>query len=268
MFALTLSYVAIPAVTADSSDRNFWAVVVGVDGGGTGNLDNDAQDFANVLMNVYGYPSENVVLLLNSQATKSAVISALEWLRDQEVQMDGVSIFFSTHGSVGQLHLYDGFLGDRELSRIFSEFESHNILVMVLACYSGSFLNVADSITYGIVITATQADEVGYDVVPYANTIFAEYFIDQGMSQGLADVNSDGGVSIQEAFNYAYENCADPSSAVTPTHPQMVDQYEGDYFLNSPSHTPWFTNPVPAIAVLVLGYVIRIKKVGITPLTQ
>ena len=87
--------------------------------------------------------------------------------------MDGVVIFFSTHGSVGQLHLYDDFLGDRELSNIFLDFESHNILVMVLACYSGSFLNVAAWITYGIVITVTQAGEVGYDMISSANTIFA-----------------------------------------------------------------------------------------------
>ena len=42
IFALTLSYVAISAVGVDSGDRNFLAVVVGVDGVGVGNLDNDA----------------------------------------------------------------------------------------------------------------------------------------------------------------------------------------------------------------------------------
>ncbi|MBA7494785.1 hypothetical protein ES702_05362 [subsurface metagenome] len=268
IFTLMLSFVAIPAVAADSGDRNFWAVVVGVDGGEAVNLDNDAQDFANVLMNVYGYPSENIVLLLNSQATKSAVISALEWLGDQEVQRDGVAIFFSTHGSVDLLHLYDDFLGDSELSSILSGFESHNILVMVLACYSGSFVDVADSIAYGIVVTATQADELGYDVIPWGNTIFAEFFVDRGMSQGLADANTDGMVSVQEAFNYAYENCADPPGAMTATHPQMVDQYEGDYFLNSPIHTPWFSNLMLAMSVVVLGYAIRTKKINLAPLSQ
>jgi hypothetical protein len=78
IFALTLSYVAISAVSVDSGDRNFLAVVVGVDGGRVDNLDNDAQDFVNVFINIYGCPSENIVLLLNSQATKSAVINDLE----------------------------------------------------------------------------------------------------------------------------------------------------------------------------------------------
>ena len=78
IFALTLSYVAISAVGVDSDDRNLLAVVVGVDDGGVGNLDNDAQDFVNVFINIYGCPSENIVLLLNSQTTKSAVINDLE----------------------------------------------------------------------------------------------------------------------------------------------------------------------------------------------
>ena len=268
MLTVMFSCAAIPAVAADSGDINFWAVVVGVDGGGAVNLDNDAQDFANVLMNVYGYPSENIVLLLNSQATKSAVINALEWLGDQEVKRDGVAIFFSTHGSVDSLHLYDAFLGDSELSSILSGFDSHNLLVVVLACYSGSFIEVADSNEYSIVITATRADELGYDVIPWGNTIFGEYFVDRGISQGLADANTDGMVSIQEAYNYAKENCEDPPGALTPTYPQKVDRYEGDYFLNSPIHTPWFSNLMLAMAVVVLGYAICTKKISFTPLSK
>ncbi len=80
------------------------------------------------------------------------------------------------------------------------------------------------------------------------------------MSQSLADKNSDWGVSIQEAFNYAYEKCADPSIAITLTHPQMIDQYDGDCCLNSSIHASWFTNLVTVMTVLVLGYAIRIKK--------
>lgn len=263
-----VSCAAIPAVTADAGDRNFWAVVVGVDGGGAVNLDNDAQDFANVLINVYGYPSENIVLLLNSEATKNAVINALEWLRDQEVQKDGVVIFFSTHGSVDSLHLYDAFLGASELSDILSGFDSHNLLVVVLACYSGSFIEIADANEYSIVISATRADEVGYDVIPWENTIFGEYFIDRGISQGLADANTDGVVSVQEAYNYAKENCENPPGALTSTYPQMMDRYEEDYFLNSPIHAPWFSNLMLAMAVVVLGYAIRTKKINLTPISK
>jgi hypothetical protein len=263
LFALTISCISIPLVTADSGDKQLWAVVIGVEGGGAINLDNDAQDFANVLVNTYGYPSSNIRLLINSEATKSAVISTLEWLRDQEVKQDGVSIFFSTHGSVDNLHLYDAFLSDSELSSILSEFDSHNILVVINACNSGSFTDVADVIESGILLTACTADESTYDVVFFSNTIFIEYLVEQGMSQGLADGNSDGIVSVEEAFNYAYANCADPPGALSPTHPQMVDKYEGEYLLSSPVHTPWFSNLMAVMAISVFGYAVYTKKISI-----
>jgi hypothetical protein len=246
LFTLILSYASISSVHADGK---LWAVVVGVEGGGATHPDDDAQDFADVLMTIYGYPSDNIILLTNSEATKSAVISALEWVRDQERSQDGVSIFFSTHGSVDKLHLYDDFLLDMELSNILSEFDSQDILIVIDACYSGSFLDVAESISGGIIITASTADEVTYDIGFFGNTIFAEYFIDRGLSQGLADENGDGAVSIEEAFNYAYENCADPPGTLTATHPQLNHAYEYtesielyvDKKTNEYGEVPWFS---------------------------
>jgi len=263
LFALTLSCASIPLVTADSGDKQLWAVVVGVEGGGATNLDNDAQDFANVLINTYGYPSDNIRLLTNSEATKSAVISALEWLKAQEARPDGVSIFFSTHGSVDNLHLYDAFLSDSELSSILSGFDSHNILIVINACHSGSFLDVGDVIESGIVLTACIADEITYDVIFFANTIFIEYLVEQGMSQGLADGNGDGVISVEEAYNYAYGNCADPPGALAPTHPEMVDKYEGEYLLSSPVHTPLFSNLMSVMAISIFGYAVYTKKINI-----
>jgi hypothetical protein len=261
-----ISCASIPLVTADSVDRQLWAVVVGVEGGGATHLDNDAQDFANVLINTYGYPSGNIRLLINSEATKASVIDALNWMSSQEQVPDGVSIFFSCHGSVDYLHLYDAFLSDSELASILSGFDTHNILVVINACHSGSFLNVADAIDSGIVLTACTADEQTYDIVFFGNTIFIEYLVDQGMSQGMADSNGDGLVSVEEAYSYAYSNCAAPPGALVPTHPEMVDKYEQTYILSSPIHTPWFTNLMLDVTVVIFGYAIRTKKIRIQSL--
>jgi hypothetical protein len=264
LFVLAFSSASIPPVNADSSgDVQLWAVVVGVEGGDATHLDDDAQDFADVLTTTYGYPSSNIKLLINSEATKAAVINALEWVRDQELKPDGVTIFFSTHGGDNNLHLYGDALWDYELSNILSEFESHNILVVISACRSGSFLDVADAFTYGILATACTAEELTYDIPLFANTIFVEYFVDRGMSQGLADANEDGVVSVQEAFNYAYEHCVDPPGALKPTHPQMIDKYEEEYLLSSPVHAPWFSNLMAVLAVVVLAYAIYTKKINL-----
>ena len=131
---MAFSGVSISLVSAESPEtKQLWAVVVGVEGGGAVHLDNDAMDFANVLTSTYGYPSSNIKLLINSEATKSAVISALEWIRDQESKPDAVCLFFSVHGSSDCIYLYDDSLHDYELSTILLEFESHNILVVLSA---------------------------------------------------------------------------------------------------------------------------------------
>lgn len=265
LFALSLTFATLPLVNAESSERNFLAVVVGVEGGDATNLDNDAQDFANVLTSVYGYPSSNVQLLINSAATKVAVLNALDWLKTQEAKPDGVSIFFSAHGGNNYIHLYDDLLWDYELEALLLELDSHNILVVVSACHSGSFIDVSSSIEHGIVVTACRADESTFDIPLFANSIFVEYFVDRAMSQGLADGNGDGVVSVQEAFNYAYENCADPPGALASTHPQMTDKYGEEYILSSPVHAPWFTNLMAVVCIIVLGYAIRRKKISFLP---
>jgi len=254
---LAASFASCYPVKADSSD--LWAVVVGVNGGEATHLDNDAIDFANVLTSVYGYPSSNIKLLTNDEATKASVITALEWLKNQESEPSGVSIFLSTHGDYDKLYLYDSILWDYELSDILADFESKNILVVINACHSGSFLNVADTISSGILITACAAEETTYDIALFANTLFVEYFVDRGMSQGLADENADGIVTVEEAYRYARNNCLDPPGALQPTHPQMIDNYIGDFNLSEPVHAPWFTS-LPLALLLTVALLVLLRK--------
>lgn len=244
---------------ADSSD--LWAVVVGVNGGDATHLDNDAIDFANVLTSVYGYPSANVRLLTNEEATKTNVTAAFDWLKNQESNSSGVSIFLSAHGSQDRIHLYDDYLWDYELSTIISQLESQSILVVITACHSGSFTDVADSISIGILTTACAADESTYDIALFANTIYVEYFVDRGMSQGLADEDQDGIVTVEEAHQYATENCVNPPGALSPTHPQIEDKYPGQLNLSEPIHAPWFTSlPLSVLAATLLVKFLRRKQ--------
>jgi len=218
----------------DSS--NLWAVVVGVNGGGATHLDDDALNFANILMSTYGYPSSNIRLLINSEATKANVTSVLQWLRDQESTSSGVCIFFSAHGDYDKIYLYDDTLWDYEFSNILAGLESHNILVVINACHSGSFQDVTETIYSGIIISACAANETTYDISLFANTIFIEYFVDRGIFQGLADEDGDGVVTVEEAFRYAQYKCSNPPGAIPATHPQMTDKYNGEYLLSNPVH--------------------------------
>lgn len=254
LFTLMFSCASIPAATADTP-RQLWAIVIGVEGGSATHLDNDAQDFRNVLVSKYGYPSSHIRLLINGEATQAAVRDALKWVRDQEQPQDGVTIFFSCHGAENNIVLYDRCLNDYELAHPLSQFESHNILVVINSCGSGSFTDVADSFESGILITACAADEITYDIPLFGNTIFAEYFL-----EALS-----GPASVQDSFNYAYYHLAvEPPGTLPPTHPQMVDKYGEAYYLSSPVHAPWFSNLMAVVSLTVFSYTLHKKKKNIS----
>lgn len=261
IFILALSLSLLPAVRAENENK--WAVVVGVEGSDTPHLDNDAQDFAGVLQSLYGFPSGQIILLINGGATKDAVLSALETVRDAENNQSVVAIFISAHGDTDKVRLYDDWLSGSELSSILSQYESPKILVVINACKSGSWLYIGSSIR-GILITACAADELTYDVDNFQNTVFVYYFVDQGMAQGKADSNQDGHVTVEEAFYYAESKCNPPPGPliVPRTHPQMVDNYAGDFDLSLPVHAPWFSNLMAVLAITVSAYAIYTKRLG------
>ena len=243
-----------PNVKADSNDK--WAVVVGVEGGGATHLDNDAQDFANVLQTVYGFPSNQTILLTNGQATKSAVTSALQTVRDYEDNQTIVAIFFSTHGDTDMFCLYDAWMTGSELQSILAQYESPKMLVLINACKSGSILYIS-SVVQGIVISACNATELTYDIENFQNTVFVEYFVNQGIAQAKADSNSDGHVTVEEAFIYAEAKCNPPPGPliIPRTHPQIVDNYTGSMDLAQAVHAPWFTSLTLTVlaAVIILA---------------
>jgi hypothetical protein len=234
-----------------------WAVVVGVEGGGATHLDDDAQDFADVLQSVYGFPSNQTILLTNSQATKGAFTSALETVRDMEDNQTVVAIFISAHGDTDTFALYDGWMYGSELQSILAQYESPKMLVLINSCKSGSLLYLSNAV-HGIVVTACNATELTYDVENFQNTVFVEYFVNEGMAQGRADSNGDGHVTVEEAFFYAEAKCNPPPGPliIPRTHPQMADNYAGDMDLAQAVHAPWFTSlPVAVlIAVIVLAW--------------
>jgi len=261
IFILALSLSLLPAVRAENENK--WAVVVGVEGSDTPHLDNDAQDFAGVLQSLYGFPSSQIILLRNSGATKGAVLSALETVRNAENNESVVAIFFSAHGDTEKIRLYDDWLWASELSGMLSQYESPKILVVINACKSGSWLYIGSSIR-GILITACDANELTYDIDNFQNTVFVYYFVDQGMAQGKADSNRDGLVTVEEAFYYAESKCNPPPGPliVPRTHPKMVDNYAGDFDLSLSVHTPWFSDLLAVMAVTVTAYAIYTKRLG------
>jgi hypothetical protein len=227
---------------------NKWAVVVGIADyeGSQYDLwhpDEDAKEMASALIDNYGFASGNVKLLLNRKATCAAIISALDWLIQNEDAESTVVFFFSGHGfravdsegwdndteSDGYdegIVSYDFYgLPDGFLQQKFSALESQKVALCFGSCHSGGMFDDASDLQGAnrVIVSACRADEYGWDYLLLGNTLWGKYFVDEGLLQGLADPYGDD--SIEEAHAYA---CPEVTGEQPDSHPQMDDQYDGE----------------------------------------
>jgi hypothetical protein len=107
--------------------------------------DNDAWDVRQALISYGGFEATNIKILIDSQATKAGVHSAISsWLDSREGAVDLVVFFFSGHGVNGGYlapHEFNGYLSsaisDSELDTWLDGLESEQVVIGIDACYSG-----------------------------------------------------------------------------------------------------------------------------------
>ena len=150
--------------------RAYHAVVVGVaDYPGTGSdldyPDDDAIDIMNALLLYNNWEDGNIRLLLDSEATKENIQTAIENMGKMASEGDVCLFFFSGHGTNAEdiepidesdgLDEYvcpyssslDEYIRDDELSDWLNSLPTTNVVVIVDACYSGGQIKVVDDFT-------------------------------------------------------------------------------------------------------------------------
>jgi hypothetical protein len=151
---------------------------------------------------------------------------------------------------------YDLFpLFDGDLKAMFSAFETEKFALIFGSCNSGgmfdSWLDKHDRPTSHakrgatpvdlqapgrVICSASKADQAAWDCLELGNTLFGYYFVDEGILQGLADLNGDGVVSMEEALAYAQPRVLAVSLAIqdefpdidTTSEPQIYDGFAGE----------------------------------------
>lgn len=224
--------------------KNKYAIVIGIsDYPGTENdlnfADDDAIDMYNALVNKYGFPKDNVHLLINSNANYSAIESAVNAVKQKAKEGDEVVFFFSGHGARGKANdgdkeaideaivSHDGknlvYIWDGELRDWFRDFKTTRIVFIFDSCLAGGMTDLkADG---RIIVMATTENGVAYEFSDLENGQFTYYFVDEGMLQRMADTTpNDGNVTVEEAFDYAKANCIYQS-------PTISDSFTNDLLL-------------------------------------
>jgi len=195
--------------------------------------DDDAIFMDSLLINSYGF--DEVRLLLDGEATRNAILDAIQEIRQLETRDDEVVFFFSGHGArlkpasrksqvgivtwgVEEPAPYPEFIWDKELKGAFKSFDTSRIICIFDCCLAGGMTDLKNN--GRVICMATTQD--GYaaeygeaygppipDIGPVNHGLFTYFLAVAGMQYGLADIYdhdsnpSTPDVTVEEAFDFA-----------------------------------------------------------------
>jgi hypothetical protein len=246
---------AATGVLGESTGGSKYAVIIGIsDYPGTENdLDCchlDAIDMENALATLYGFTT-NVTTLIDSAATRDAILTAIEDVGESAASGDEVVFFFSGHGVKGLAQDWDKekvdegicvwgkdeldndimtYIWDGELESAFREFLTSRIIFVFDTCLAGGMKSDLEQ-TGRIIAMASTENGYSYESEDLQNGEFTYYFVDDGMLGGMANVHDYDGngnieeavqVTVEEAYDYAKTNCS-------LDKPTISDEFENDF---------------------------------------
>ena len=237
-------FCAETVTTARISHGNLYAVVVGV--GTFLNYKefalkappNDAKEFAECLKEQASlYRGINISVLVNDQATRASVASAIEKAIKEAGEYDTVILYFSgdakTDSSALDVYFntYDADLDKLPATAlnlsdgaIFRNLKAKRVLLIVDACLpSVQRLCPLAVPQRTAVVTASMPGEAAHEDPKLPTSVFT-YHLLKGLA-GAADVDSVGVVTLDEAFKYARNATIQHS----PQRPLMENRVQGEF---------------------------------------
>jgi hypothetical protein len=225
MFALPVK----PA-QADSSPV-CWAVIIDATPSFSTEQEETADDLAQLLYPVYGY--DNVRLCKGTEATRSGIIDAIDWLVSNADENDVALFFYMSnyygYSSDGEGYLltadwiqgvwdWDKVITATQLRDEFQSLRSNNALIIIDAGCAGKFSNLAAS---GRVVLMACASST---TLPGKN--FPKYVVEAFSSFNSVYYNDDSELSAEEVYEYSY-------SQLPGNLPVMEDRVSGELVLLS-----------------------------------
>lgn len=192
-----------------------------------------------VLLEQYGYSTENIVLLLDdgqnigeagdrvsAGTTLDEIHDAFDRLSAVMDEGDQLTVFLIGHGTASfgeaKFNNVGPDITGAEFARVLDAFSAQDVVVFNTTSASFNFSR-ALSAPGRIVVSATRSRAERYDPV------FARYMI-QGLENHQADMDRNGRVSVIELFNYASRNVAqwyDNEGRLATEHAMMDDTGNG-----------------------------------------
>ena len=256
------------ALTTDEIYDNSYALIIGIDKyENVPNLDyavSDANSIASLLRDNFNFPSKNVKVLLNNEATYLNIRESLDEISSLAKENDRVLIFFAGHGLTNDLpdggemgyilpidgkrdKLFATSIPMEDMKRISSMSQSKHMLFLIDACYGGlaatgargissTTPNFIDKITNDKsrqIITAGGRGEQVIEKSEWGHSAFTMNLI-RALEDGRADLNADGYITAEELGMFLKEKVTlDSENRQTPVSRRFTT-HEGEFiFVNS-----------------------------------
>ena len=212
---------------------------------------NSAQGMYDLLRWGYGYEKENVVLLLDEDATYDKFFSETNRLGSETDENDKFIFYYTGHGTKNKISETEGivpydvkvkdgkyvsnyFIEVTDLFNFYFEDDFEGSLIAIFdTCHSGGFSKETDCDgdrngidgDRRVILMSVRADEDQISHTHHSQIFFTRYLLDAFASHSNdADRNDDQRVSVEEAFNYACTECESLPWPATQ-HPQIMDHY-------------------------------------------
>lgn len=219
-----------PALPVDV-DIKVWAVVIGVASYDHMPVlrytDDDAYRFYAFLKSLEGgaLPDEQVRILIDEEASRENIIGNVTEIFNKAGANDLVIFYFSGHGLNGSFLPidFDGYnnkINHEEIAGLFNKCKAKYKLCLADACHSGSlfamrsgegepalaqyYQSLSKSVAGTALIMSSKAEETSLESAGLRQGVFSHFLI-RGL-KGEADKNKDKIVSVQELYDFIYDN--------------------------------------------------------------
>ncbi|MDP7028201.1 MAG: caspase family protein [Candidatus Marinimicrobia bacterium] len=252
------------SITGENIYDNSWALIIGIDKYHNVQKLNyavdDAESIKDILRDSYNFPSKNISILINEEATKPNILKSFSEITKNAKENDRVLVFFAGHGETMDLpgggekgylipvegdaeELYLTSIPMDELREIALMSEAKHMLYLVDACYGGiaavgsrglepqqtpDYINKVTKFQSRQVITAGGRGEKVIEKPEWGHSAFTLNLL-RGLKDGAADYNADGFITANELGMYLSDKVStDSENQQTPQYGRMTSQ-EGEF---------------------------------------
>ena len=187
--------------------------------------DNDAKTIAKVFSVA---KQATVSILLNEQATQSALLSTMHTSFMNANSEDIVILYFSGHGTPGALVCHDGLLTYQHIFKMLKGCKASRKVIIADACYAGKMrTNNQQTSSYNsqnvMLFLSSRTNEVSRES-RYKNSLFT-IFLERGL-RGGADTNRDRYITARELYDFVHKGVIEASG--NKQHPVMWGKFDNN----------------------------------------